>query len=323
MVYQPPRQLVSAMKSLKGPIIITFHSLGDTDAVAGAFALAEHLGPRAIVAWPDRTNSESRRLFRDEIERPEKFMSFEAARQKWPDAPIVLLDANDRSILPQFEKREKVFMLIDHHALSSNSIRAKIEWVEPQAASACELIAALIPSPSPQAAGWLALGILSDSARLLRADARTFGTLAGLLERADSDYEQLVNSLSQPQNAQSRAAVLEGLRQAVWKLDGEWLLASAAVSSHESHVADALISAGADVAFAGTADKKGTRISARIRPSLADKVDLPAIMENVGRRLGGMGGGHPAAAGASGPDGAKLDEAISLALRLASENLRR
>ena len=193
--------------------------------------------------------------------------------------------------------------------------------MEPQAASACELIAATIPRPSPQAASWLCLGILSDSARLLHADARTFGTLARLLEHADADYEQLLNLLSRPQNAQSRAAVLEGLRQSTWKLEGEWLLASAAVSSHESHVADALIGAGADVAFAGTADKKGTRISARLRPSLAARLDLPAVMAKVGRGLGGMGGGHPAAAGASGPNGAKLNEAMAMALRLAAGGL--
>ena len=314
--------MVRAMRSLGGKAaIITFHSLGDTDAAASALALAEQIGPRAVVAWPDRTNSESRRLLGGEMERPGQFMQFRAARAKFPKAPIILLDANDPSILPQFGDGEKASLLIDHHALSRRSVRAKIEWVEPDASSACELVAALIPHPAPEQARWLALGILSDSAHLLRADARTFGTLARLLGRTDEDYEQLLNSLRQPENAQSRAAVLEGLRQATWRLEGEWLLASAAVSSHESHVADALLSAGADVAVAGTSDKKGARISARLRPSLAESIDLPAVMAQVGRSLGGMGGGHPAAAGASGPNGGKLNEAMALALRLCAESL--
>ena len=360
--HRPPRALLRALRSLRGKqVIITFHSLGDTDAVGGALALAEQLGPRSVVAFPDRTNSESRRLFGAEIGLSEPggqmrggqfraepggqtmgkrlgpaqvYMPFEAARARYPGAKIILLDANDPSILPQFGSAQisarssgaiaaplRPDILIDHHALSSNSVRARIEWVDPQSPAACELIAATIPRPSPEQARELSLGILSDSAHLLRADARTFGTLARLLMRTDEDYEQLLNSLRHPQSAQNRAAVLEGLRQATWKLEGEWLLASAAVSSHESHVADALLGAGADVAFVGTADKKGARISARLRPSLAARLDLPALMAEVGRRLGGMGGGHPAAAGATGPRGDRLNEALELALRRCAEEL--
>ena len=105
------------------------------------------------------------------------------------------------------------------------------------------------------------------------------------------------------------------MRQATWKTEGEWLLATAVVSSHESHVADALVAAGADVAFVGTSDKKGARISARLRPSYATEVDLPGLMREVGRYLGGMGGGHPAAAGASGSKRERLEEALILAQR--------
>ena len=74
-------------------------------------------------------------------------------------------------------------------------------------------------------------------------------------------------------------------------------------------MADALVAAGADVAFVGTSDKKGARISARLRPSYATEVDLPGLMREVGRYLGGMGGGHPAAAGASGSKRERLEEA--------------
>ena len=163
------------------------------------------------------------------------------------------------------------------------------------------------------------MGILSDSAHLMRADANTFAALSRLIPLSSQSYEQLLNELRHPNNATCRAAVLEGLRQCTWKLQGERLLASAIVSSHESHVADALISAGADVAVAGTSDKKGARISARVRASLADEMDLPAIMRETGRALGGMGGGHPGAAGASGPRGERLEDAIGLALRLCAK----
>lgn len=316
--YRPPAAASQALRKLAGRrVLITAHSLADTDAIASCLALSDFLGPLAVVAIPDRANAEARRVMAGSLSR---IISFKNAREQYPFAPIVLLDCNDPSLLPQFAKKMKPFLLIDHHAVSRDSVRGTHEWIEPEAASCSELVASLIGRPSRQMARYLIWGILSDSAHLLRADADTLMTLAGLLDRTESTYEELLNALRQPESLQNRVAVLQGLRQAVWKEQEGWLLASAVVSSHESHVADALVAAGADAAFVGTSDKKGARISARLRPSLADELDLPALMGEVGRFLGGMGGGHPAAAGASGPKGERLEEALILAQRDVGKN---
>ncbi len=314
-----PGKIKEALRSLNGkPAIITFHSLGDLDACAGALALARFLGKEAMVAPPDRTNSESRRLLGAQLL---DALSFEQARKRFPSAPVVLLDANDRSILPQFSKEGggedgPVFLLIDHHAPGADSVRAQIEWIDPQASSVCEMVGALVGPAGPESARWLIWGILSDSAQLVRADTRTFSMMADLLAKADMSYEEILHALEHPASPQARAAVLEGLRQAVWLHKGGLVVATAVVSSHESHVADALVRAGADAAFVGTQDGKGARISARLRPALSSRLDLPKIMRETGRIVGGDGGGHPCAAGASGPRWDKLESALFLAQRL-------
>ncbi len=323
--WSAPSSVQTALTHLAGKrVILTTHSLADTDALASGFALSHLLGPKAIFALPDRANSEARRLFGSHMG---GMLSFQSARAQFPFAPIILLDCNDPSLLPQLaaggdgRKGRKnpsphVSLLIDHHALSNNSVRGAHEWVEPEAASCSELVSSLLSPVSPELALFLIWGILSDSAHLGRASPRTLRALANLLERAQGTYEEIRNALRHPPSIQSRAAVLEGLRQATWAMDEGLLVALASVSGHESHVADALVGAGADAAFAGTCDKKSARISARISPGLASRTDLPALMGQVGRFLGGEGGGHPAAAGATGPKSERLSDALMLAQKL-------
>ncbi|MCL6089360.1 MAG: DHH family phosphoesterase, partial [Candidatus Marsarchaeota archaeon] len=204
--YSPQASILSALRRLRGKrVLVTAHSLADTDAVASASALADWLGPRAVHALADRANSEARRLLPEELHAA---IPFSQARGRFPSAPIVLLDANDPSLLPHLSA-ERIELIIDHHALSADSMRARAEWVEPRAASCSELVASIIGPVRPPAARALALGMLSDSAQLMRAEPPTLRALASLLEHSDSTYEQLLEQLRQPPKAESRAAGLE------------------------------------------------------------------------------------------------------------------
>ncbi|MDE1798010.1 MAG: DHH family phosphoesterase, partial [Candidatus Micrarchaeota archaeon] len=246
---QAPTWVKKALNALKGKsVIITFHSSADLDACASAYALAGELGEQAVVAPPDRINSESRRLLGEQAK---AWPLFSKARAAHPHAPVILLDANDPSILPQF-KREggspskpayspAVDILIDHHAPQGGSVSSPVAWIDPDASSTCELAAHFVPRPTAEQARALVLGILSDSARLVRADAETFAVLSRLLRECPQSYEQLLTELEQPASPASRAAVLEGLRQTAWLNEGSWVVATATVASHEAHVADALV----------------------------------------------------------------------------------
>lgn len=292
----------------KKKLIITFHSLGDMDACASSLALASHLGKNAMVCPPDRVNSESRRILGKDALR---FELFAKALDDFPNAGIALLDCNDRSLLGHIVASD---VLIDHHAMQKGSVRGKVEWVEPQSSSTSEMVAQIIGKPNPYEADLLIFGILSDSARLARANAKTFGVLSVLLTHASMDYEGFLAKLEKPEGAASRVAVLEGLRNVIWQEKHGLVVATAVVSSHEAHVAEVLVRAGADCAFAGTGGKDA-RISARMRPAHEGKVDLPLLMSKIGRMIGGHGGGHPAAAGATGGRPELLDEALALCAR--------
>jgi len=302
---------IDAFRMKNIPAVITFHSLGDMDACASALALAEYLGKNAIVAPPDRVNSESRRILQ---ERAGEFMAFARAIEKYDGAKIILLDANDPSLLAHLGGI-KPDILIDHHAMQKNSVRGKIGWVDAEAPACCQMVAEIIGKPSTRQSDLLIFGILSDSARLRRASPETFLALAKLLKHSSMDYESFLSSLEKPDGAQSRAAVLEGMRNAAWKEQGGLICAVAAVCSHEAHVAEALVAAGADCAFVGMAGKDSCRISARMRPPLSPHVDLPGIMGKIGNELEGHGGGHPAAAGATGKRVDLLEDALALAAR--------
>ncbi len=303
------KKAIAALKKSGKPIIITFHSLGDLDACASALSLAEFIGKSAIVAPPDRVNSESMRILKEEMEGLPKFVD---ACAKNPKAKIVLLDANDPALLSHLAGR-KPDLIVDHHAQSDASVRAACEWIDPESPSASEMVAKIIGKCGPEFAQMLVFGILSDSARLARARPQTFAVLSTLLMHAGEDYEWFLSKLEKPEGMQSRAAVLEGLRNVTWQEKFGLVCAIAAVSSHEAHVAEVLVRAGADCAFAGTNSAKDCRISARMRPSLAARVDLPKLMEAVGKKIGGHGGGHMAAAGATGAWPGALDEALSFA----------
>lgn len=302
---------LSAMKKGGKKTLVTFHSLGDLDACASALFVADIIGKEAIVAPPDRVNSESRRLLSGMMG---SFMSFDRAAEKYPDCNIVLVDCNDPSLLSHLEGI-KPDALIDHHAIQKNSVRAHVEWVQPESSSTCEMVAELAPIIRPQFADILALGVLSDSAHLRRASPKTFAMLAKLLTQASMDYDAMLSLLEKPSGAASRAAVLEGLRNVTWQEKGGIVCATAAVSSHEGNVAEVLVGAGADCAFAGTAGKHDVRISGRMRRAMAAKVDLPKIMEKVGEKIEGHGGGHMLASGATGKRADLLDDALALCAR--------
>jgi len=306
----PSKKFLAALKALRGKrCIITFHSLADLDACASALALAQHMGKKCIIAMQDRINSQSKRVLGEDAA---KFFEFGRAIKKFPEAQIILLDCNDKMLLPKMQS-QKVHILIDHHAKSANCINAKYEWVNPEFSSCSQMVSSLLKSADAKQAKILILGILADSANLLSADSDAFFQIARLLEICGEDFERLQSLLHAPRPAEGRVAVLEGLRNISFAKKGDVVCAIAQVCSCESHVADAFIRAGADGAFVGSGSKNSAKISARIRGRMEAHINLPALMDEVGKIIDGSGGGHPLAAGASGKNAQKLEEALNFA----------
>ncbi|MFH0926953.1 MAG: DHH family phosphoesterase [Candidatus Micrarchaeota archaeon] len=317
----PPKKLLLALKNLRGKrCIITFHSLADLDACASAISLASFLGKNAIVAMQDCINSQSRKIIGPKI--LARMQKFSLARKKFPKAPVIVLDCNEKGLLPALGDgargggQGQIKILIDHHAKTPGSINADSAWIDPESSSASQMVSLLVKKPDDGQARLLLLGIISDSANFANSNPDTFMAVSRLLKTAVIEFSQLQEMLHVPKSPQSRMNILEGLRNVSFCEKGGLICATAQVPSHESHVAEILVRSGADCAFAACASKKECAISARMKMAHISSVDLPEIMREVGEVLGGSGGGHPAAAGASGPKAYEAEEALDLCQRL-------
>lgn len=219
-------------------------------------------------------------------------------------------------------------VVIDHHA--SNGAAGDADWVEPESAATCEMVALLatrmgIPLTVGEGrlAAALIAGIVMDTATFAHPNttARTLA-VAGALVAAGAPLAEASRRLyrSKPE-AQLRlfGLVLHGLDSSVEGRivhaalrDGD-LAATGTVASHSEGIIDLLAQAeGADVAILFKEAPGGTtRISVRTR---SDGVDATALTGAFG------GGGHARAAGATVD--APLDTARPLVLAEAERLLR-
>jgi len=305
---------LSFLDSLKGKrVLLTFHSLGDADGVGAAFALKRYLGNSTVVPV-DRITSLAKKLINHVGFALDKPGSYDA---------LVILDCNSRMLMGQFADA-KAFGIIDHHSAHSDPIRAKNKFIDPDYSSTCEIVYEYLrerqESIDHRVAFLLAAGIVLDSANFKNSHQRTFKYMSELLSHAQVEYDELLEFLDVPKNISQRMAVLKACQRTELKRTGDYLIATSRVNSFEAVAAESLLTLGADVSFVGYAGKDA-RISARTHIRLAPRLNLTDIMAQAGKILGGSGGGHPCAAGATGARKAKLKEALALCTKLAAERL--
>ncbi len=138
--------------------LITFHSLGDLDAIGAAIAVKRGLENADIVA-PDRPNSAARRLAEKLGEKIFLFDDVELEDYR----KFIVLDTNSRALLPQMDK----FMpdcIIDHHNVHDDMPKAEKVFIDKKASSTSEIVADGLGEFDKASATALAVGIVSDSA---------------------------------------------------------------------------------------------------------------------------------------------------------------
>jgi phosphoesterase RecJ-like protein len=199
-------------------------------------------------------------------------------------------------------------VVVDHHA--SNDAVGEADWVDPDAAATCEMVALLagrLGVPLDAADGALAAalmaGIVMDTATFAHPNAtpRTLTVAAALVE-AGAPLSDISRRLyrSKP-DAQLRlyGRVLDRLAadddgRIVWStlLDAD-LAATGAIAPHGEGIIDLLSQAeAAEVAILFKEAGDSTRISVRTRPGGVDATVLTGLFG---------GGGHARAAGATVP----------------------
>ncbi|MFA6908016.1 MAG: DHH family phosphoesterase [Candidatus Micrarchaeia archaeon] len=295
-------------------IIITFHSLGDVDAVGGAIALCRALGKKAIVAAPDKPTAAARKLLGYTGTEYVLFSDIKRAQGDF----IIVLDSSSPQMLPHLAGIQPDLM-IDHHVRLGGEVAAKKVINDPTASSTCEMLFFLLSPKDRVSCIALLLGIISDSASFRCATSSTFKAASDLLSRSSLSYSQLLSLSHVPESFSERLEAIRSCPSVSAERAGEHIIALAMAKSHEAHFADILVSLGADVAFVGCEAESG-RISARMRGAMKGRVRLDRIMFEIGKVMNGSGGGHEMAAGATGVKGS-VREAMAVCRKLAEQQI--
>jgi nanoRNase/pAp phosphatase (c-di-AMP/oligoRNAs hydrolase) len=276
----------------KSKLAIATHSRADADAIASAYALSKILPGSVICTSEDmgegaKMLSEKLGIEVKDIKRLSK-ADFDG---------LVAVDTSTYTLVP--DAREwRIVCIIDHHRAEGRDMKGEFEIIEPEAPSTAEIIADMLPDVDKDSAFALSVGIIADAARFKHARAEGFEALAWLMKKAGADYGELLSFAEPEPKEEAKIAMLSAMKRVNFVYAAGYIIATSEVGSNESDAAS-LIAEAADVAFvAKWKDReKETRISARARKDV--KVELNKVMAEVGKSLGGAGGGHPKAAGAA------------------------
>ena len=162
----------------------------------------------------------------------------------------------------------------------------------------------------------LLLALVTDTGHFRYATPAAFEMAGKTLTEGNIQFASVLDFLSQvPTDISSRIATLKAASRISLRREGDYLLVTSKVSSFGAQAAAALVNIGADVAFVGSEAPGENRISGRVRRGV--ELDLAALLSEVGKKYGGSGGGHAAAAGLviGGDLDAALSECVAEAIR--------
>ncbi|NYZ76402.1 DHH family phosphoesterase [Candidatus Micrarchaeota archaeon] len=321
------KEMLNFLKSARGKkALILIHSLADLDAVGSAVALQSFLKNSSIIA-SDLPTAKARKLL--------KFIKSEVRiGGKLSADMMVILDTNSYDMLGELAKDVKNFkgekVVIDHHSLHPDSIKANHLLVDNRYLSTSEIIYELLKELkckiSETEAVCLLCGIIDDSAGFRNANRKTFRNIAQLLGKTGLGYDDIMRLTETNADISKRIALLTACKRAEVVRVGNYLIAKSTVGSFEAKAAEALTNLGADFSFVGCNEKKDARISARVRSDACDELGIniaTQVMEKVGKTLKGSGGGHACAAGADGPDVDAFEDAMDECVKITKEIVER
>jgi nanoRNase/pAp phosphatase (c-di-AMP/oligoRNAs hydrolase) len=210
--------------------------------------------------------------------------------------------------------------LIDHH--EPGDLVASCEFaLSRKATSNAELVFSLCEKNGVRIDDKLAfaliLGILTDTGHFRYATPSTFEVAGRILRDGGIVFGDVLDFLSKvPTDISSRIAQLKAATRMNMVRFDDWLIVTTKVSSWGAQSATSIITLGADVVFVGSEKEGEKRISGRLKRGI--DLDLAVLLNEVGKKFGGSGGGHAAAAGvviAGDLDGA-LEECVLLAQKM-------
>ncbi|HEV8289504.1 MAG TPA: DHH family phosphoesterase [Candidatus Norongarragalinales archaeon] len=285
-----------ALKQLKGRTLITFHSLGDVDAVASAIAL-EQLIPNSEAASIDAIASDAKRALK-----ATKF-AMPIARPLFNYDNVVFVDVSTPALiserLDELKQVKGKIVVIDHH-YHSDYLQASTRYVDEESASTCEIVFELLKmaqkKPGDRLATLLLAGVFRDSANFKSAKPSTFIAVSELMKLAKKQYSQILAIAEGEPDYGQKMAVLDAVKNArMLTSKNHMVVAWTNCRAFTIQVASALVQCGADVGIA--INPLEGKASAVKRETLS-KPNVGQLMERGARKYSGSGGGHQHVGGA-------------------------
>ena len=285
-------------------VMITFHSIGDTDAISSALGISALLG-NAHISSPDFLSANAR-LVLESFGMDQKDITNGFIK----DAElIVMVDVNNFEDCGSFETDLRnascEILVIDHHAPSKVDRDLLIfndEGYNSTASIVYDIFKNLGVAPDKRMAEALAIGIIADSAEFKNATAHSFVQIGELLSNAGLSYQELTEKFSRVAPPEIRLGTLKDLFNSEIAVINKMLFLKGETQSHAAAAADDAIKIGVDIALVASESEKEISFSARCRPPLDKErqFHLGKIMKSIAKTIDGVGGGHPCAAGAYG-----------------------
>ncbi len=282
----------------KGPNAIFLHSNADLDCAGAALALAVHYGNSSLHAPAGVSHLGKKLMARFGTD---AVPDFDSANGK----NILVVDAQSDSSLGYGGVDWSLATVIDHHS-QTEKCTAPRSFLDPKATSCCELVWEIMGRPDNigQEAGFaLMAGIIADTGHLKRGTARTLANASEILAASGLCLEdvQAAFESAEDQDISKRISRLKGAQRMRFERIGEWVVAATETGAFESAACHALLSIGADVAFAASRKEGGFRITGRANQAACIAgMHLGEMFSAVAAECDGEGGGHDGAAGLTG-----------------------
>jgi nanoRNase/pAp phosphatase (c-di-AMP/oligoRNAs hydrolase) len=279
------QKLISLVHGKK--VLFLSHVRPDLDTLASAMALTHFFLPHSQSTWgivePLNEFLQSQTAFfpiqPNEIESLGKFDCVVCVDFRSPSQAGLLSEA--------FRSYSGKIIIIDHHSPSPAEFsRVDFRLIKPHSIAAAQLVTQMgqfmHASFTKPVAGALAMGMITDSARFLVANTKTFSTFDFLLQKSGKSYEELLTRAVPVPFPSDRVAILHSLKHAKIISIGNYTLASVMLPHQTGFVASALIQLGHDIGVTASYSNDGlfasVRVSARAHSELgfdAMKVLLP------------------------------------------------
>jgi bifunctional oligoribonuclease and PAP phosphatase NrnA len=288
-------------------MVLLCHQNADPDAVCSAFALEALLhkiapGTKVTISCPEGISAPTRQLLEN--------LGISAPDQKIPsDSDLaVLVDTNSLDQLGKVSsalmKMEHGVIVVDHHHPHPDTVKFASQMiVDESAAAAAEVVFRLFEAskeePERIEATALLAALFVETKHFLLARESTFD-VASKLVKAGADPRRLSGMLSSPMNRSERVARLRAAERSSVTMIGNWIVVTSQLGSYQSSAARAFLTLGAHVAFVAGEVKEKIRVNMRATEDFYEKTGAHLARDvaiPLGRVLGGVGGGHPTAAG--------------------------